>query len=144
MRRFGPSAFAQIRESLSFYTVHSESYGGRPWDINRARLAILNEQLADLRGIERWAWARILMARLQFDTAVTLRERRDNRHLAYVLRSIMQWPFIVGNALPATRYKVLTHMLLTRLKISLQVMLSESLVSQAHKNPRGKDESENQ
>jgi len=116
MRKFGSAAFARVPESLTVYTVNNANFSQRIWDHYRGRVALLNCQLDDLTGVERWVWKRILMARLHFDIALMLREQFEPEYLHQSLHSLLQYPF-PHRALPTRRYKVFAHMLLTRLKI---------------------------
>ena len=116
MQKHGPSAFAKVPESLCLYAQHESNYSRRVWDVYRGRIALLSSQLNGLTGVKRQVWKRMLMARLHFDMAVMLREQQDERYFDQAIRSFMQWPF-VHRMLPVQRYKVLSHMFLTRLKI---------------------------
>jgi glycosyltransferase involved in cell wall biosynthesis len=117
MRRYGSTAFVRVPEPLSVYTVHGTNFSRKIWDHYRGRVALLRYQLDGLTGVNRWIWKRILMARLHFDISVMLREQSALGYFHQSLRSLLQWPF-PHRALPIRRYKVLAHMLLTRLGIA--------------------------
>lgn len=115
MRKFGVKAFVRVPEPLSVYTVHETNYSRSAWNHYRGRVALLNCQLEDLSGVKKWFWKRILMARLHFDVSVMLREQREQGYFRQALLSLASWAF-PHRALPAHRYKIFAHMLLTRLK----------------------------
>jgi glycosyltransferase involved in cell wall biosynthesis len=116
MRKHGAGVFVRVPEALSTYTLHHTNQHRRIWDQYAKRVALLNYQVEDLMGVKRWIWRRILLALLDFNTSVLMREQGDKGYFKQAALSLFQWPF-VHRALPISRYKIFAHMLLTELGI---------------------------
>ncbi len=116
IRRYSPSAFQEIPESLTMY---------RWWEGNESRnfmpiagqvLAMLDAFLLDgLTGWERAIWKRKIEAKIYYNLSLGLREIGSDRHWEYVIASLLKWPFW-GDIVTPQRYLVFAHMFYTRLR----------------------------
>ena len=113
MRRYGSASFVHVPEALTTYTVHDGNVSGDPTVFYRGRVLILNDQLDGYRGLARFIWKRIFQASIHFDKSVHLREASKPGYLAEMLKSMAQWPLPNRLNLPATRYRILAHMVLS-------------------------------
>lgn len=116
IRRYSPSSFQEIPEALTLY---------RWWENNESKnfmpmagqvFAMLDTFLLDgLTGFGRAIWKRRIEAKILYNLSVSLREAKNDRYWEYAIESLLQWPFW-GDIVPTNRYRVLAHMLYTRLR----------------------------
>lgn len=116
VHRYSTKAFQEIAEPLTLY---------RRWDLNVSRNVMPMAEAAlyltdtllldDLTGLSRNLWQRRAEARQYYELALELRERQDPRYWAYAVESFLRWP-LCGKIVRPARYRVLAHMLYTRLK----------------------------
>jgi glycosyltransferase involved in cell wall biosynthesis len=116
LRRFSAKAFQEIPESLTFY---------RWWEKNESRnfmpiagqvLLMLDTILLDgLTGWKRAIWKRKIEAKIYYGLSLSLRTSGSDRYWEYAIASMFSWPFW-GDVVTAHRYRVLAHMLYTRLR----------------------------
>lgn len=116
MRRWGPQAFIHVDHKLCYYTEHVTNYSRDIEKHEVGRLAAIDEQLGELKGIRRAIWRQIMLAQIDFDLAVVLRENGDSSHLSRAIQSICRWP-LPNRALTLRRYKIAAHMILCKLRV---------------------------
>lgn len=116
IRRYPATAFQGIPESLTLY---------RQWEYNltkkfmRMAASVLHMLdtllLEDLTGFTKLIWKRRIEARVYYRLALSFRECGDERYWEFAIGSLLKWPFF-GKIVPWDRYKVLAHMLYTKLR----------------------------
>lgn len=116
VRRYSSNAFQEIPESLTLY---------RWWENNASKsfislaanvLGLLDRSLLnDLSGISKTVWKCRIEARVYYRLALSMREAQNERYWEFAVESFCKWP-LWGTIVPFERYRVLAHMLLTRLR----------------------------
>jgi glycosyltransferase involved in cell wall biosynthesis len=119
VRRYTANAFQDHPESLTFYRCWESNATNNFLRTATAALQLLDTVLLDdLKGIEKKLWRRKIEARIYYyNLALGFREARNDRYWEYAIESFLKWPFW-GKVVPAERYKVLAHMVYTRLRDS--------------------------
>ncbi|SFS16770.1 Glycosyltransferase involved in cell wall bisynthesis [Granulicella pectinivorans] len=116
VQRYSKDAFQEVAESLTLYRWWENNESKNVLPMTGAALSLLDTLLlSDLKGIPRAMWKRRVEARLFYRLAVDLREANHERYWEFAIESFLRWP-LFGKIVPAYRYKVLAHMLWTRLR----------------------------
>jgi glycosyltransferase involved in cell wall biosynthesis len=103
--------FTSCPEALVLYRVHGSSITADGWKLLQKETRVYREQiLPQLSGVARLrGWNRFL-GEINWRAAYAMRARHDARCIPAMTKSIMHLPFA-----DAKRYKVLAHMIYTRL-----------------------------
>jgi len=115
VRRWSVEVFDAVDETLITYRLTPGSQSSNAWNMVRAATAVMESvALSDTRGLTRMLWRQRIVSRLLYDASITLREEGSPDYLAVALRSFWKWP-LAGRVLPPRRYKVIAHMLWSKL-----------------------------
>lgn len=116
IRRFGTGAFQEMPEALTLYRWWENNESRNFMPMLRASLELLDMLLLeDLQGMRCALWKRKCEARLYHRTAMSLRDAGSDRSWEYAVESFLRWP-LPAKMFPAPRFRVLAHMLWTRLR----------------------------
>ena len=116
IQRYSAKAFQDVPESLTMYRWWENNASKNYLPLTANVLHLLDTLLLrDLSGLRKWMWRRRIEARIFYHLSISLRESGNARYWEYAVGSFLRWPFF-GTVLPLRRYKVLLHMLLTRVK----------------------------
>jgi glycosyltransferase involved in cell wall biosynthesis len=116
VQRFSKDAFQEVAESLTLYRWWENNESRNVLPVTGAALTLLDTLLlADLKGISKAIWKRRVEARLFYRLSVDLRETGNERYWEFALESFLLWP-LFGKIVPFYRYKVLAHMMWTKLR----------------------------
>lgn len=86
-------SFAALADPLTDYYVYPSSMSTDPQRMLTAVEQILPSTLvADLNGVQRWAWIRRIRAVQLYSAGVIARENGRDGEMAYMLRSLAAWP----------------------------------------------------
>ena len=103
--------FAWCPEPLHLYRIHQGNASSNRLLMYREQVAIFHEHvLPYLSGPRKWIARARFYSSKKGEVAYRMRENKDPRYLSWMAQSILHWPFD-----DFFRYKVLAHMLLTRL-----------------------------
>jgi glycosyltransferase involved in cell wall biosynthesis len=115
VRRYSVRSFAAAAEPLAVYRVRLGSLSSQPLELLACQKAVAETvSLSDLRGLNYFLWRQRIWGRLLCDAAIALREQSGEGDLVLALRSLWNWP-LPGRVVPLRRYKVLAHMLWSKL-----------------------------
>ncbi len=116
IRRYSKHAFQEVPEILTVYRRWANSESNNFMPLTKAVLTMLDTLLlSDLTGFRRAIWKRRVEARVYFSMSLSLRELGNERFWEYALGSFFRWP-LPSKVVPHQRYRVLAHMLWTRLR----------------------------
>lgn len=116
VRRYSSDAFQEIPESLTMYRWWENNASKSFMPLTANVLGLLDRLLLeDLSGLSKNLWKRRIEARIYFRLALALREAQNERYWEFAIESFLKWP-LCGTIVPAHRYRVLAHMLYTRLR----------------------------
>ena len=116
IRRYSKDAFQDVPEILTVYRRWANSESNNFMPLTKAVLNMLDTLLlSDLTGLRRAVWKRRVEARVYFSMSLSLRELHHERYWEYALGSFLSWP-LPSKVVPNQRYRVLAHMLLTKLR----------------------------
>ena len=116
VRRYSPSEFQEIPESLTMYRWWENNTSKNFMAVAEAVLGMTETLLlADLTGIQRRLWERRVKAKIFYNLALGLREIQNDRYWEFAIESFLKWPFF-GLIVTPRRYLVLIHMFLTRVR----------------------------
>ena len=116
VRRYSVKAFQDIPESLTIYRSWENNVTKDFMRVTDASLRLLDTTLlADLSGIKKKIWKRKIESRIFYHVSIACRDAKSERYWEFAIESFLTWPFY-GTILPAYRYRVLAHMLYTRLR----------------------------
>lgn len=104
--RYSVEMFAAIPEPLVFYRQLAGSLSSSATRYFAYRAAVCaGSSLLGTAGISRLLWHLRISAFLYYDTSIALREEGSPLDLAFILKSIVLWPF-PWKEMPMKRYKV--------------------------------------
>lgn len=116
MQRYSSKAFQEVPESLTMYRWWENNASKNYMPLTANVLNLLDTLLLNgLTGMRKLLWRRRIEARIYYYLSISLRGSGNPRYWEYAVESFLRWP-LFGSIVPATRYKVLAHMLLTRLR----------------------------
>jgi glycosyltransferase involved in cell wall biosynthesis len=114
-RRFTLAAFDAVEEPLAVYRRTPNGLSTNAIEACESTKVLLDALLQDTSGLSRSLWRRRILAFKQSDTAILLREQGNPQHFAFMVQSLLNWPF-PGRAFPMRRYKVFASMLTQRIR----------------------------
>jgi glycosyltransferase involved in cell wall biosynthesis len=114
-QRFSIAAFDALEEPLAVYRRTPNSLSTNAIAAFEATKVLLDALLRDTHGLNRSLWRHRILAFKQSDTAILLREQGNPQYLAFMLRSLLTWPF-PGTVFPMRRYKIFASMLTQRIR----------------------------
>jgi glycosyltransferase involved in cell wall biosynthesis len=116
VRRYSVSAFQEVPESLTTYRWWENNESKNFMPMAKAVMELMdNLLLEDLTGFKKWIWRRRIEGRIYNGLASNLRDIQNDRAWEFAIESFLKWPFC-GAIIPSHRYRVLAHMLWTRVR----------------------------
>ena len=92
--------FEAVPDPLTSYYVHPNSLSANPENMLHGLNLILDATLvADLRGIDRWAWRRRIRAAQLHSAGLIARDNGLKGELRYMFKSLCAWPSPFWNPL---------------------------------------------
>jgi glycosyltransferase involved in cell wall biosynthesis len=85
--------FEAVSDPLTYYYVYPHSLSTNPENMLHTANIIIDETLtADLRGLQRWAWKRRILAVQLISAGLIARDNGLNGELRYMFKSLCIWP----------------------------------------------------